>query len=133
LRYNGGPQLGKGGLSVQIPDSETLRQGAAGYHIYGSLFDLIVMTAILTIITIVRYFVGKKPNSNPSRFWYVPKIVGMLFILIFGCAHFMAEGAFVEKVSGSPAWLVFMTGAALAVLYWAYRVIWKPIVPKAVY
>lgn len=115
----------------QSPDSGTLRQGAAISEIYRSLFDCLIVVALLGVITVIRHFVSKKRNPSPSSAWYIPKIAGMLFFLIFGSVHFVTEGAYVEKVSNNPFWFIVMLAAALSTLYWAYCVVWKPIAPKS--
>lgn len=110
-------------------DSDTLKQGAAWYDAYSTSFDIAINVAILAAISVIRYFVGKRPlNPSPSGLWYVPKVIGMLFFFFMGALHFVAEGFKVMGLTeGSPAYLFVTIPAAVGVLYWAYRVIWRPI------
>jgi hypothetical protein len=114
-------------MQISGIDSDTLKQGAIAYQTYSHLFDALVVAAYLGIISTIRYFVGKKNvNLHPSGWWYVPKVVGMLWTGLTSLS--LVHGGFaVIGLGGNPIVLVVLGGAALAELYWAYRIIWRPI------
>jgi hypothetical protein len=113
-------------------DSDTLKQGAIAYQTYSHLFDALFGAAVLGVVSTVRYFVGKKGgNPNPSGAWYVPKIIGMLWAMLLAL-DLTAGGFRVLGFGGNPIVMVLFAAAALGQLYWAYRVIWRPVFQKLV-
>lgn len=110
---------------MQLPDNSTLVSGATGYRVAVTLYDMVILSILLGIVSTVRHFVGRKPNPSPSGWWYVPKIVGMVFVLLSVVEIF--RGGFIVSGFGSSIFLVVTIPAALGGLYWGYRVIWKPL------
>ena len=109
-------------------ESDTLVAGAVGYRIGVTLYDMGTFVVLFSIISTIRLFVGRKHrNPNPSGWWYVPKIIGMLLALLFA-VQFVREGSIV--VGFDPGYRLFQIltfAAAIGALSWAYIVVWKPL------
>ncbi len=63
-------------------------------------------------------------------FWIVLKVLGMLFVGL-NCLNSIQKMSMVSSITGNYLFLVATLLFYAGLLYWAYRVIWKPIKAKA--
>jgi hypothetical protein len=61
--------------------------------------------------------------------WLILKVVGMLFVIL-ACVNDIRSMAMVSQMTGNYLFLVVCLLVAAVFVYWAYRVIWKPIRAK---
>jgi len=59
-------------------------------------------------------------------FWYALKVIGMLFVIL-NCYAFIYRMSIVRLATGNYGFLVAILLVDAGLLYWAYRVIWRPI------
>ncbi len=68
-------------------------------------------------------------TANPAGkrvFWGMLKILGML-VVILSCTAFTQRMAMLTSDTGDYGYLVVMLIIDAGFVYWAYKVIWKPI------
>jgi hypothetical protein len=119
-------------MGLQI-DPGPLQQYALRYQMTTTIFDAFLVSFLIGFVSLIRYFLKKRkrPNLNPSKLWYVPKVIGM-GLLVVNFMHFVVQGALVNRLAeGNLGFFILATLIGLGLLYWGYRVIWKPLVPKA--
>jgi hypothetical protein len=59
-------------------------------------------------------------------FWYFLKIIGMLFVCWMSIVTIKNTALF-QSLTGDSTYLVLSLFISAGLVYWAYRVIWKPI------
>ncbi|MFL5386255.1 MAG: hypothetical protein ACJ8GN_27375 [Longimicrobiaceae bacterium] len=62
--------------------------------------------------------------------WIALKLVGMVIVVLF-CMAFIQRMAMVATMTGQWLYPVGMVLISITLVYWAYRVIWRPIRPGA--
>lgn len=63
-------------------------------------------------------------------FWIILKVLGMLFVGLT-CLNSIQKMSMVSSITGNYLFLAAILVVDAGLLYWAYRVIWKPIQAKA--
>lgn len=71
--------------------------------------------------------IGRNQNAMTKNvFWYTLKTIGMLFVCLM-CINTIKSTALYQSLTGDSTYLVLSLFVCAGLVYWAYRVIWKPI------
>jgi len=58
--------------------------------------------------------------------WLILRVIGMGFVIL-SIAAWVHRMAFVRSLTGDSRPLLLVSAASAVLLYWSYRVIWRPI------